>query len=67
MLEPVRPEAVLPDMALCLPTFSHSLIVNKTSLYLSPLPPVNTRALPGENAWSRKSRELSVCAYVEYF
>ena len=32
MLEPVRPEAVLPDMALCLPTFSLSLIVNKTSL-----------------------------------
>jgi hypothetical protein len=32
MLEPVRPEAVLPDRALCLPTFSHFLIVNKTSL-----------------------------------
>ena len=29
MLEPVRPEAVLPDRALCLPTFSHFLIVNK--------------------------------------
>ncbi len=35
MLEPVRPEAVLPDMALCLPSFSHFLIVNKTSLSLS--------------------------------
>ena len=35
MLEPVRPEAVLPDMALCLPTFCHFLIVNKTSLSLS--------------------------------
>ena len=35
MLEPVRPEAVLPDRALCLPTFSHFLIVNKTSLSLS--------------------------------
>ena len=35
MLEPVRPEAVLPDRALCLPTFSHLLIVNKTSLSLS--------------------------------
>ncbi len=34
-LEPVRPEAVLPDRALCLPTFSHFLIVNKTSLSLS--------------------------------
>ena len=35
MLEPVRPEAVFPDRALCLPTFSHFLIVNKTSLSLS--------------------------------
>jgi hypothetical protein len=34
MLEPVRPEAVLPDRALCLPTLSHFLIVNKTSLSL---------------------------------
>ena len=40
MLEPVRREAVLPDRALCLPTFSHFLIVNKTSLSLSlSLPP----------------------------
>jgi hypothetical protein len=31
-LEPVRPEAVLPDRALCLPTFSHFFIVNKTPL-----------------------------------
>jgi hypothetical protein len=38
MLEPVCPEAVLPDRALCLPTFSHFLIVNKL-LSLSP-PPV---------------------------
>jgi hypothetical protein len=29
MLEPVRPEAVLPDRALYLPTFIHFLIVNK--------------------------------------
>jgi hypothetical protein len=35
MLEPVRPEAVLLDRALCLPTFSHLLIVHKTSLSLS--------------------------------
>ena len=34
MLEPVRPEAVLPDRALCLPTFSHFFIVNKSSLSL---------------------------------
>jgi len=35
VLEPVRPEAVLPDRALFLPTFSHFLIVDKTSLFLS--------------------------------
>ena len=29
---PMRPEAVLLDRALCLPTFSHFLIANKTSL-----------------------------------
>jgi hypothetical protein len=40
MLEPVRPGAVSPDRALCLPTFSHFLIVNKTSLSRSlSLPP----------------------------
>jgi hypothetical protein len=35
MLGPERPEAVLRDRAFCLPTFSHFLIVNKTSLSLS--------------------------------
>jgi hypothetical protein len=35
MLEPVRPGAVSPDRVLCLPTFSHFVIVNKTSLSLS--------------------------------
>ena len=35
MLEPVRPGAVSPDRALCLPTFSHFVIVNKNSLSLS--------------------------------
>ena len=34
--EPVRTEAVLPDRALCVPTFSHFLM-SRTSL--SPLPP----------------------------
>ena len=38
MLEPVSAEAVLPDRALCLPTFSHFLIVNKISLPPSLLP-----------------------------
>ena len=39
MLEPVRPEAVLPDRALRLPTCSHFLIVDKLlspRLFLSP-------------------------------
>jgi hypothetical protein len=35
MLEPMRPGAVSPDRALCLPTFSHFVIVNKTPLSLS--------------------------------
>ena len=44
MLEPERPEAVSPDRALYLPTFSHLLIVSKLlslylSLSLSPSPP----------------------------
>jgi hypothetical protein len=34
-LEPVRPLAVSPDRALCLPTFIHFLIVNNTSLSLA--------------------------------
>jgi hypothetical protein len=37
MLEPVRPGAVSPDRALCLPTFSHLVIVNK----LLSLPPAS--------------------------
>ena len=32
ILESVRPGAVVPDRALYLPTFSHFVIVNKTSL-----------------------------------
>jgi hypothetical protein len=32
MLEPQRPGAASPDRALCLPTFSHFVIFNKTSL-----------------------------------
>jgi hypothetical protein len=35
ILEPVRPGAVSPHRALFLPTFSHFVIVNKTSLSLS--------------------------------
>jgi len=34
-LSPFLPLSACPDMALCLPTFSHFLIVNKTSLSLS--------------------------------
>jgi hypothetical protein len=35
MLEPVRPRAASSDRALCLPTFSHFVIVNKPCLSLS--------------------------------
>ena len=35
MLEPVRPGAVSPNRALYLQTFSHFVVVNKTSLSLS--------------------------------
>jgi hypothetical protein len=38
MREPVRPGAVSPDRALCLPTFCHFLIVNTTSLSLTHSP-----------------------------
>jgi hypothetical protein len=34
ILEPVRPGAVSPERALCLPTFSHFVMVNKTLLLL---------------------------------
>jgi hypothetical protein len=40
MLEPVCPGVVSPDRALCSPTLSHFLIVNKTSLSLSLAPHV---------------------------
>ncbi len=35
MLEPVRPEAVLPGRDFKLPTLSHFLIVNKTVFFLA--------------------------------
>jgi hypothetical protein len=41
VLEAERPEAVLPDRALCLPTFSHFLIVNKLSPSRGDLPPLS--------------------------
>ena len=41
MLEPVRPGAVSPERALCLPNFSHFVIVNKPSLSLSSLSPLS--------------------------
>ena len=44
MLEPVRPEAVLPDRALCLPTFSHFVIVSKTPFSLSLSSPPHVRS-----------------------
>jgi hypothetical protein len=48
MLEPVRPGAASPDKALCLPTLSHFLIVNKNfSLSLS----VSLSASLGGGVW----------------
>ena len=46
LLEPVRPRAVSPDRAMCLPTFSHFLFVNKTALSLS----LNARHAPNRLA-----------------
>jgi hypothetical protein len=51
MLEPDRPEAVRPDRALCLPTFSDFLIVNK----LLSLARARARA---PALWARLSRSL---------
>jgi hypothetical protein len=45
MLEPVRPGAVSPDRELCLPTLSHFVIVNKTSLSLSLSQPPSIREI----------------------
>jgi hypothetical protein len=51
VLEPVRPEAVLPDRVLCLPTFSHFLIVNNIlnlSLSLSLFPTLGLSVRKGK-------------------
>jgi len=51
MLGPERPEVVLPDRALCLPTFNHLLIVNKLlSLSLS-LSLTHTHTHPEESLY----------------
>ena len=59
MLEPVCPGAVLPDRALCIPTFSHFLIVNKTSLS-PPLSPatVTCSYIVGWHRWALGSGNL---------
>ena len=49
MLGPERPEAVLPDMGLYLPTFSPFLIVNKASL--SPLRGHSTSVAANGFSW----------------
>ena len=46
MLEPVRPGAVSPGRALCLPTFNHFLIVKKTSLSRSLSRSLSLSSLP---------------------
>jgi hypothetical protein len=59
----VRPGAVSPDRALCLPNFSHFLIVNKTSLSLSlsiHLPPQCGEAT--SHAGEEEESRLITCA-----
>jgi hypothetical protein len=60
MLEPVRPGALLPDRALCLPTFSHFVIVNKTSLSLPPPtpPPKAKRSMRTGGKTERRRRRI---------
>jgi hypothetical protein len=57
MLEPVRPGAVSPDRALCLPTYSHFLIVNKTSFSLSLSLPPSTLSHLSTDRQERKQRK----------
>jgi hypothetical protein len=61
MLEPVRLGAVSPDRALCLPSFSHFVIVNKTSLPLS-LSLSLVRLAP----WLYRRRPGSLYSIIEY-
>jgi len=54
MLEPVRPEAVLLDRALCLQTFSHLLIVTELlSLSLS----LSLSALARRETWQQSHKQ----------
>ena len=57
MLGPERPEAVSPDRALRTPTFSHFLIVNKTSLLLSLSSSSSAANMTGVQAQSRPTVE----------
>ena len=50
ILEPERAGAVLPDRALCLPTFNHFLVSNKFSLSLS----LSLSLPPGESLVDQK-------------
>jgi hypothetical protein len=57
MLEPVPPGAVSPDRELCLPTYSHFLIVNKTSFSLSLSLPPSTLPHLSTDRQERKHRK----------
>ena len=62
VLEPVRPEAVLPDRVLCLPTFSHFLIVNNIlSLSLS-----LSLSFPPSVSLSEKENSASIYRYTTH-
>jgi hypothetical protein len=65
-----RPGAVSPDRALCIPTFSHFVIVNKTplslslSLSLSPLSLAHSRSWASEGDVPPAGQPASACVCV---
>jgi hypothetical protein len=61
MLEPVRPGAVSPDRALYLPTFSHFVIVNKTSLSFSLLHLQQSKVAPRHPEELTSGRAVADC------
>jgi len=64
ILEPVRPGAVSPDRALCLPTFSHFVIANKTSLSLSLSPSTARGPCSQKTAATKKKNAMQIVCGV---
>jgi hypothetical protein len=62
--ESVRPGAVSPDRALCLPTFRHFVIGNKASLSLSVSLEARMNGAPSwKDGWSRSWASLVFAAH----